>query len=156
MTEQVSGGRITRQGQGERFLFLGELVEVLVSEEATGGAYSLAEFTFPPGSGAPPHVHAHEDEIFHVLEGELEFHLGDAVVRAKAGDTVHALRGHKHFFVNATDCTARMQVGIVPGGFMNFFRSMGSPVGETPPPPDIPGLVAAAEKYGCTIFAQEN
>lgn len=156
MTEQVSGGRITRQGQGERFLFLGELVEVLVSEEATGGAYSLAEFTLSPGSGAPPHVHTNEDEIFHILEGEVEFHMEDAVLHAKEGDTVHALRGHRHYFVNATGRTARMQVGIVPGKFMNFFRSMGTPVGETPPPPDIPGLVAEAGQYGCTIFAQES
>ena len=45
-----------------------------------------------------------------------------------------------------------MQVGIVPGHFLNFFREFASPLDAAPQPPDIPGLIAAAARYGVTIF----
>jgi uncharacterized cupin superfamily protein len=37
----------------------------------TAGAFSLWETVIPPGGGAPPHTHAHEDESFYVLSGEV-------------------------------------------------------------------------------------
>ena len=37
----------------------------------TGGSFSLWEAVFPPGAGAPPHIHAREDEAFYVLSGQL-------------------------------------------------------------------------------------
>jgi len=45
------------------------------------------EETTPPGGGPPPHVHSDEDETLYVLEGEVEFLLGDTA----AGDLLRAL-----------------------------------------------------------------
>jgi quercetin dioxygenase-like cupin family protein len=33
----------------------------------TAGSFSLWEAVVPPGAGAPPHTHAHENEAFYVL-----------------------------------------------------------------------------------------
>jgi len=42
----------------------------------TGGAYYLFEFEFDPESGNRLHVHQHEDEVVHVLEGAIEIRVG--------------------------------------------------------------------------------
>src|SRR5215203_6168746 len=53
-------------------------VEVLVkaSAVATGGAFSIFEEHEPVDT--PLHVHAHEDELFYVLEGEHVFTASSA------------------------------------------------------------------------------
>ena len=43
---------------------------------------SLLEVTFDPGSGVDPHFHKRHSDSFYVLEGEVEFHVGDEVVHA--------------------------------------------------------------------------
>ena len=43
---------------------------------------SLLEVTFDPGSGVDPHFHKGHSDSFYVLEGEVEFHVGDEVFTA--------------------------------------------------------------------------
>ncbi len=46
---------------------------------------SLFDMTLAPRTpGAPPHMHSHEDEIYHVLEGALTFLIGTEVVTAES------------------------------------------------------------------------
>lgn len=69
--------------------------------EDTSGAYSLREFSTPPGGrGARPHVHRNEDEAFYVLEGEITFEVGTIVVPARPGTFVLAPRGVVHCYRN--------------------------------------------------------
>ena len=153
MTEKIPGGQLTRKGSGEKFYFVGDVVEVLVSNKDTSGEYALVEMEFQPGSGAPPHTHDHEDEFFRVIDGEFDFHIGEQVIRAKTGDIVVAHRGDvRHFFVNPLERTGRLQVGFVPGNFLDFFREMGAPLEAGPQPLDAPRMTAVAAKYGVTIF----
>jgi len=42
---------------------------------------ALLEITFDPGSGVDPHFHKGHSDSFFVLEGEVEFHVGDEVVQ---------------------------------------------------------------------------
>jgi quercetin dioxygenase-like cupin family protein len=51
------------------------LLKVLSSE--TNGAYAILEKNIPAGKGPPLHIHRHETEIFHVLEGLFELRVGD-------------------------------------------------------------------------------
>jgi len=62
---------------GEREDVLGVRHLYKARSAATGGL-TVIETTVPPGAGAPMHVHAHEDEIFYVLDGEI-------VVRVRRG-----------------------------------------------------------------------
>ncbi|HET8529484.1 MAG TPA: thiamine phosphate synthase [Gaiellaceae bacterium] len=42
------------------------------------------------GGGAAPHVHAEHADVFHVLEGTMEFRAGDGTVRLPPGSTLAA------------------------------------------------------------------
>jgi mannose-6-phosphate isomerase-like protein (cupin superfamily) len=56
------------------------------------------------GSGqdvAPLHVHAADDEAWHVISGALRFRLADRVIIAEAGSTVLVPAGVAHTFGNA-------------------------------------------------------
>ena len=45
---------------------------ILLTGEQTGGRYCLIDMLVPPGGGPPPHRHDFE-EMFTILEGEIEF-----------------------------------------------------------------------------------
>ena len=67
---------------GERLTFGEGTIIVRASGDTTGGAFTVLE-EVPPLLDTPLHVHANEDEMFYVLEGEHivrcgeeEFHLG--------------------------------------------------------------------------------
>ena len=78
-------------GPGDRYTFL-------VTGAETGGAYFAMEAVVPPGGGPPPHIHRQEDETFYVVEGDVEFLLGDRIVIATEGDFVNVPRGALHRF----------------------------------------------------------
>ena len=47
----------------------------------------------------PLHVHRVEDEIFHVLEGEVRFQVADEELRVRAGETLLAPKGVRHTYL---------------------------------------------------------
>lgn len=49
-----------------------------------------------PGHNDPPHRHPNAEMIAHVLQGECEFTLGDAVYNMLPGDTIRVPRGVSH------------------------------------------------------------
>jgi len=72
----------------------------------TGGRVTFIEIDLPPASGIPEHVHSREDEIFHVLDGVVEFVLAGHVTRAVPGTTVFAPRDVAHGFKAAGPAVA--------------------------------------------------
>jgi quercetin dioxygenase-like cupin family protein len=85
-------------GEGLAFWGPGDSYRFLVTGAESGGAYFAMEATVPSGGGPPPHIHRNEDETFYVLEGEVEFLLGDRIVTGGAGDFVNVPRGTVHRF----------------------------------------------------------
>lgn len=71
----------------------------LVSGEQSGGSYSTMEVVSPHGRGPGSHVHEHAEECFIVLEGSIDFQVGDQQFRTEKGDVVHVPRGCEHSFV---------------------------------------------------------
>ena len=70
-----------------------------------GGRYGLGTLSLflsetPPGSGPRWHTHPY-DEAIALHEGEGRYFVGDAVVKARAGDVVIIPAGVPHTFVNA-------------------------------------------------------
>eukprot|EP01035_Chromulina_nebulosa_P012187 gene12187-16255_t len=51
---------------------VGDTYTVLLSGEQTAGRYCLIDMKVPDGGGPGPHRHDFE-EMFHLLEGEIEF-----------------------------------------------------------------------------------
>jgi uncharacterized cupin superfamily protein len=75
----------------------------------------LLESELPPGGGFPiPHWHEDLDEVFYVLEGQIEFLLGSEWRAAGAGSTVFVPAGTVHAFRNASGAPARQLVGGAP------------------------------------------
>jgi quercetin dioxygenase-like cupin family protein len=85
---------------------------------------ALLEITFDPGSGVDPHFHKGHSDSFYVLEGEVEFHVGDEVFVATAGAYVLAPPNVVHHFRNVSDEPVRMLNLHTPGGFVEYRRQL--------------------------------
>ena len=146
---------VSRPGEQPAYWVVGSPYTFLATGEQTGGAYALFHMPVLPGTGSPPHVHTLEDEAFYVLEGTIEFNIGEETIPAGPGTFVHGPRDVPHWFQNTTDAPARMVVMAMPAGLENFFIEVGRKVAdanETPPPPDIEKIIAVAPRYGMEIL----
>jgi mannose-6-phosphate isomerase-like protein (cupin superfamily) len=100
--------------EGEK-LVLGEVtILVRASSESTGGAFSLFE-EVPPMVDTPSHVHAREDELFYVLEGEHVIEVGDQQFEARPGSLVFAPKGIPHAQRRVVPGEGRLLVMTTPG-----------------------------------------
>jgi len=130
-----------------------------VTSEQTGGAFSLMEYTVPPGMGPSPHVHSREAEVFYVLEGTMTFTSPHGTFEGTAGTLVHGPKGTPHLWRNSSATPARLLTLIVPGGFEGFFAELGDKRPSEPAAPDSPRFAAflertitVGERYGLTYF----
>jgi len=118
----------------------------------TAGSFSLWEAVVPPGAGAPPHTHAHEDEAFYVLSGELliEFEGEAAPHRVAPGGFFFGARGRRHAIRNVGDKPARVLILCAPScGLDQMFGELD--VATASGMPEFAKLAAIAAKYGVTI-----
>ena len=144
---------------GEALWSVGALLVFKAEGERTDGAFTLVEHTAAAGYETPYHVHHREDELFYVLDGEIDCYYGDDgenVVRAGPDDTVFLPRDIPHGFRVVSDEECRMLVQVTPAGLEHFFAEVGNPAErlETPPPaePDVVALTEVAAKYQLDIL----
>ena len=125
---------------------MGSLFDWHVDGAASGGGLSLAEVRVRSGGEPPLHVHAREDEVFYVLEGEVTFMRGVEQIEAGPGACVLLPRGIQHGFAMRTE-TARMLVMTTPAGLEDAFRALSepAPAGALPSAPQGPPDPAKAE-----------
>ncbi len=128
----VHGQSISGPGEGRVLQVLGEAITVKIGGERTEGRYGVFEEVSPVGGGPPLHVHRHEDEVFYVLEGELEFQLGDQRFRAKAGSTAYLPRDIPHTFRNVGATPSKVLVTVLPARFIGFFEEVHALTKPTP------------------------
>src|ERR1700722_1521915 len=127
---------------------VGDTYTILVSGDDTAGRYTLIDMHVPPGGGPPPHRHDFE-EMFTVLDGEIELTFRGVTVVAGAGDTVNVPANAPHVFRNAAEESARLLCLCSPSGQEEFFQAVGVPVAsrtEAPPPLDEEGTAAFIAK----------
>ena len=143
-----------RGDEGRKVWAMGVQVTLRAMGEATGGSYAMFEDLVPPGVSNPAHIHTREIETWYMLEGELDWFVGDRSLKAKAGDFLHTPRGVPHRFGNSGDRPARMLLTYAPAGFEQWFLEIGTPAGAGAPPPPRPSpdqikrAVEAASRYG--------
>jgi quercetin dioxygenase-like cupin family protein len=115
---------------------VGDTYTVLLSGKETGGRYCLIDMTVPYCGGPGPHRHDFE-EMFTLLDGELEFTFRGKTTVVKAGTTVNIPANAPHFFTNVKKAHARMLCLCSPAGMEEFFLAVGTPVdGRTTPAPE--------------------
>ena len=133
--------------------FEGVFMRTTVSAEETGGAISMMEQWLPPQFSPPAHVHSREDQVLHVLEGEITARLGEPdapTTVVTAGESIFLPRKVTHCFIAGDEGAKILEINT-PGGFEQFHVDAGEPATEAripePTVPDVPKLAAAIAPY---------
>lgn len=147
--------RITAHKQTEKLNIAGGEYRVLVPGRQTKNSYAIIEMSVPPGAGPVPHAHPDFEEIFFVLEGELNFYTKEGSTVVQKGDTVVIPKGGMvHNFKNLADQPAKLLCAVIPAGLDQFFTEAAAYL-ETQP--GDPGgmkqfLQTLSEKYGQQLY----
>jgi quercetin dioxygenase-like cupin family protein len=103
---------------------LGGTVTFKVRGADTDGAFFAFETEVAAGEGPPLHVHANEDEILYVLDGEARFRVRDDIRRAPTGAFMFVPRGVPHCFQAIGERPARLLITFTPAGMEAFFSGL--------------------------------
>ncbi|MCW8209269.1 cupin domain-containing protein [Verminephrobacter aporrectodeae subsp. tuberculatae] len=128
-------------GTGSKIWMSGDEYQILLDAKSSGNTMTLLDALVPPAGGPPLHAHADVDELFLVLDGELDIMVDNAVYQVKAGGRVFVKRNVPHAFINRTDRPVRMLIFYTPAGVEEFFLAAGRPAINGVAPP-----VASAER----------
>ena len=140
--------------QGDRF----QVLAVANSERIiklrghhTDGRVMIMEGEILVGEGPPLHIHQREDEYFHVLEGELEFQIGEEKIHGTTGTWIYAPRYIKHTYRNVNSTGARLEFVFQPAGIEFYFEEV-SKVIVAQEPDWEQQAAAVAKKYGIELL----
>jgi mannose-6-phosphate isomerase-like protein (cupin superfamily) len=145
-----------RDGEGESLWFLGSLVTVKAAGAQTDGRLTIVEFVNPPGFAPPLHRHLHEDEMFYVLSGSVQFQCDGEEFPAGPGDFVLLPARLPHTFIVGADEPLRTLQLTTPSGFEHFAAEAGEPAGSRrlpdPGPIDPVALGHAAARHAIELL----
>ena len=123
---------------------VGDTYTILVAGADTAGRYTLIDMHVPPGGGPPPHRHDFE-EMFSVLDGQIDVTFRGATHTAGPGETINVPANAPHQFRNTSGRPARLLCLCAPAGQEEFFAAIGDRVaGRTSPPPALDDAARAA------------
>jgi mannose-6-phosphate isomerase-like protein (cupin superfamily) len=143
-------------GEGDARWWMGSLAVIKATAQETG-SFALVE-VLEAEVEAPRHVHHREDETFFVLEGEVEFRIGDQVLSARPGSMVFGPRDVPHSY-RVTRGPARMLFMFTPGGFEQLLLATSVPALERRLPTeaedttDYEALPSIVTRFGCELLA---
>jgi len=131
-------------------------IVVHATSAQTGGALFAVEILMPPGGG-PPVMHRHDPgEVYHVLEGEFTFYVGDPAgpvqrTVATAGDVVPLAGGTPHTIRNESAADAVAFVVHAPGAPMEgFCRAAAALAAEGHP--SMAAVLTIAARHGIELL----
>src|SRR3954465_13736791 len=147
----IENEMVMRPGDGAAVPGLGMTHKV--DGERLAGRLLVMEGVIPPGTLIHPHTHTREDECSFVLDGELQYLVGDAVCTVGPGSYVPKPRGVRHAFWNSTTKPARVMEMHTPATFDTYYDELGALVQARAHRPD--DLASAfdrlAARYGLTL-----
>ncbi|CAF0949712.1 unnamed protein product [Rotaria sordida] len=132
IAEKLNDGKlilpvVVEQYQGEHLQVLARANStrtIKLQGSQTDGRLTIMEGEILVGEAPPLHIHHREDEYFHVLQGELQFEIGDQTFIGKAGTWVYAPRYIKHRFRNINSPGARLEYVFQPAGIEHYFEEV--------------------------------
>ena len=138
--------------------FLDTAVRIRVSADEGRNGLSLLESLASQGDSPPLHVHTRDDELFHVLSGELLLEVGGEELVLAEGETALAPAGVAHTY-RVESAEARWLVVTVGGEFERFVRELSRPADADGLPPrsgpptaeQAEHLAAVGAKHGIEI-----
>lgn len=140
----------------ERWLLGTDEITVLATSEQTSGDIFAVQIRMPPGGG-PPLMHRHApSEIYHVLEGEFTFYVGEpptAVRRISAvrGDVVPLAGNTPHTIRNESSHDAVAFVVHSPAATMEGFSRAAAALAAHGSP-SVDDVLALAERHGIQML----
>jgi mannose-6-phosphate isomerase-like protein (cupin superfamily) len=129
---------------------VGDTYTILLSGAETSGRYCLIDMNVPHCGGPGPHRHDFE-EMFTLLEGEIEFTFRGEKRSVKAGMTVNIPANAPHFFTNVSGKSSRLLCMCSPAGQEEFFLAIGEAVEsrtKLAPKPSGEEMAAFLKKVG--------
>lgn len=133
----------------------GDTYTILLTGEDTAGRYCLIDMLVPPGGGPPPHRHDFE-EMFSILEGEIEVTFRGAKSVVRAGETANIPANAPHHFRNSSERPARLLCMCSPAGQEKFFMAVGVPItSRTTPAPKLNQPAQTALKAKAESLARQ-
>ena len=131
--QSLSQGLVVAPGEGEHFEFLNHLATIKFAA-GWSGLMSVVEFMASRGFGPPEHRHKHEDELFVVLDGKLEFRTGGIEITGGPGTLALLPRAEPHTF-RVLSATARFvnvtASSTMPPRFDAMVAALGTPTDRT-------------------------
>ena len=109
---QLTAG-ITKANTGLEGISWNILGQTYVPKSKTEHSFSW-HATLPPGTFVPPHIHPDQDEYLYMLEGKLDFMLGNSEAQATAGDLIRLGMGVPHGIFNKSEQTAKVLFWVSP------------------------------------------
>ncbi len=99
----------------------GSLLSLKVTAHQSMGLVTVLEGVVRDG-GPPLHVHEAEDEVVIVLEGHLDYQVGEERGAIDAGGLLWFPRRVPHAVANLTGTPCRFVTVVTPSGIEDFFR----------------------------------
>ena len=137
--------KIVRSDEGKVINVIGDWQTFKLTGKDTNGLFTLIEEENEPGTGIPLHVHENEDEVFKVIEGEMELTVGDKTTILKAGDLAFGPRGIPHSWKIVGNSKAKVILSVFPAGIEDMFEELSA---QPPGPPDFPKVAEICGRYG--------
>ncbi len=137
--------KFSQLNDGDVVNYAGREIHHHVKVDDLPSGIALTQEIVPPKTlGAPPHIHAEEDEIFVVLSGKIHFLNGTDEVIGEAGTVASLPRGYYHGFWNPYDEPSNLLLVVAPGHFTEFFADVEAAIAKGGPktPPEIGAIIA--------------
>ncbi|MEV3857888.1 cupin domain-containing protein [Streptomyces sp. NPDC050095] len=158
----MTDGLLLSPGAGRRIEAAGMTLKVGVEHTPR---WSMFEAEIGVGFDVGAHLHQEAEEVFYVLEGELdllafeplertgrdwqtwESREGRKVLRGAAGSAMYVPAGCPHAFANPGPSPARLLFLVAPAGHEQYLREMGDIIASAGGPPDQDAIAALRLRY---------
>lgn len=140
--------KIILGADGKCLNVLGDIQTTKVTGKDTNGQFTVVENYNEPGIGIPMHIHENEDELFHIIEGQMEFQTQGKTVVLSKGDMIFLPRMIPHAFKVVGDVKCKAVVTIIPSGIEEMFEALAA---LPPGPPDFEKVTEICARQGITF-----
>ena len=131
--------------KGDSVSLRGTEVTFKVPSEQAQGA-STTEWVATPGFDTGLHVHERLEETWYIVDGEIEFRVGDETFEAAPGACVFVPPRVPHAFANRTDTPAKFLLIMSPPGHDRYFDELAE-ILAAPGPPDSDAIAELRRRY---------
>ncbi len=136
---------LSSAGEGDSVSLRGTQVTFKVTSGQAQGA-SCTEWVATPGFDTGLHVHERLEETWYVLDGELEFRVGEETFTAAPGACVFVPPGVHHAFANRSQAPAKFLLMMSPPTHDRYFIELAEILARTGPP-DSEAIAALRASY---------